>query len=319
MQIEYEKSCISEYMILDVLDEYKDKFAEKMLLRAAIPGLLAVDKRYFNGIEKYYYCTDSYISIEDYYKERTMSVNDVHYILMSLSQIFASLSEYLLDGRNLMLTPAAIYKKIDEDKLAFCFYPGSESKMPNSIMDFALFMMEHADSEDSDGVAIVYEYYEMVDKGIYDPVNILKKYHGSFEIKEEEEKITIHEDKEDYDKETFYFAEPQLEEEIDDNREILFPLTVCAIIILLSSVVYVYVFLHPKLLAFIGIAQESYLVIGAAMAFVLSIILFFIVKLYLKKAERVELETEAIEETEYKRRMRQGDMERLEYERRAQE
>ena len=75
--------------------------------------------------------------------------------------------------------------------------------------------------------------------------------------------------------------------------------------------------MHPKLLALIGIAQESYVVIGAAMAFVLSILLFFIVKLYFKKAERMELKTVAIEETEYKRRMRQGNMERVEYEMRT--
>ena len=117
MQIDYEKSCTNEYMIIDISNENSEGFVEKMLLRADIPGLIAVDKRFFNGNKKYYYDISSYISLRDYYEERRISEKEIILILSSISEMYNTLAEYLLDGSNIIISPDCIYRKINEEKL----------------------------------------------------------------------------------------------------------------------------------------------------------------------------------------------------------
>lgn len=315
MEIEYESSVEKKYMILNRIYTMEDAFDEKMYLKANIPFLIKADIRYINNDEKYYYDINNKISINEKFREKTINAESLLVILEGIYRVINIISEYLLHGESLLLSPEYVYLNDAEDMIFFCYYPGYKNEINNSFSEMAIFLMDKIDHDNDLCNQIVYEYYENVCKEIYSTEKYIDMIKNSLtDDAQLQEYIDISSEENEEEERKFYFSEPEIEETLDDNREIILPLIICVSIILISAAIYIFIFLNQNILTFLGISPDKYIVGGAAMAFLLSIVIYFVIKIHIKKSEKLELEQVAIEEENYQKRMTPGIMEKREYE-----
>lgn len=299
-----------EYLIIDRDIKCKNKYSEKMILNSEISGVIKPTIKYFNNLEYYSYNINDKKSLIQFYESKTISEDELINIFTELSSLKIKMAEYLLNYNHVLIKPEYIFYDITEGRLYFCLIPNAVESLLDAFTGFAMFLMEKIDEECELAVEMAYKYYENVINEVFDPASILE-----YEHENRKDRLQIEQEKPDelIENEKYYFIEPTNSDEEENENLLLKPLIVCAVTILIAGGLYTVVFLNPQILRVIGLSQENYFVIGSALAFFMSLVLFFIVKIYLKKAEK-ESEKKAEEEALlHKERMRAGIMEQAEY------
>lgn len=182
LSMEYVRSlnCNYERILLDKKPEEK-KYQYCILSRGGIKGLLLCDLRYINGNAYLYYDISSKQNVEQLYSERTIDREWFIDFVWSVNQIHRELERFLLDARNLVLTPAQVFQDLETKAYFFLYIPYYEGEA--TFGKFMNFMLEHLDYEDEGLVECVYrmneewELYgeEYLRNKIYEDVKALEK------------------------------------------------------------------------------------------------------------------------------------------------
>lgn len=273
-----------------------NSFHEKMILNISNVGIIKPRIRFFNEIEYFCYDIKNKKSLKNMFEERYISEEEIYNILSNVSRINEIVSEYLLSYNQVIISEEYIFVDIVDKSIWFCLSPYEMENVKEAFSGFCIFLMDKVNSECDRAVKIVYEYYEIIQDGVFDPQYVLNQEIDFPTTINEEQNETFEVNNAVEEDIKYYFTEPQNDETEETETELINPLIICASIILFSGGIYAIVFLNPKLLNIIGLSQEQYFVIGSALASLLSLILFFIIKLHVRRIEKREAVKEMQEE-----------------------
>lgn len=179
LEARYYKDYRHNYMILQCRQkEAARSYQYRILTSDKIREILRCSVRHINGMIYYYYDISSRTTLENLYRGKKMSCEQVKDVLWQLHGICERLSGYFMDEAGLVLLPEHIYYDLTERKYIGLYYPdyravGEEAYRP--LMDF---LLEHIDTEDQRLTENIYRIYEMSEQShfsIEDALQILEE------------------------------------------------------------------------------------------------------------------------------------------------
>nr|MBQ8253086.1 hypothetical protein [Lachnospiraceae bacterium] len=153
-----------DFLVLDEEQDF-DEFALQMLRENNICGLLAVEKRVFNGEEKLYYDISGKLPLLPKEKEGFLTGQDIRMLMQSLCCLILELHAYFLEPQGILLQFEMIYKA--DETYFFCYNPViSECDIrERNLSAFVEDLLEYTDHEDAAAVFLSYEFYNRIKEG----------------------------------------------------------------------------------------------------------------------------------------------------------
>ncbi len=160
MKTRYKRELDRNYLILEQ-EEAENNYQVNMLVNNRIPGLLEcrlslVDKR-----ADFYYEITSKQSLRLLLERRRLTGQELELFLQKLLQAARGCEEYLLNSGGLLLEPDYIYLDSDHWEFFFCLFPFHQEEMRSSLLALAEYLLDRLDKQDSQAVALGYEFYRM--------------------------------------------------------------------------------------------------------------------------------------------------------------
>lgn len=121
-------------------------------------------------------------------------MDDVKSICINISEIVRIADDYMLDIDHVKIEPKYIYMDVGTKKLYFVYHTNLNSYTFNESLKMLFeFILEHFDhSLDKQCIVKLYEIYQKVLVGDYDPFNLIKMF-GMSEKQWDDEKIASQE------------------------------------------------------------------------------------------------------------------------------
>ena len=161
MKATYYKDSMHSYMIIPCPPEaVTTGYQYRMLEMNRIEGILSCGIRHIDGAAFLYYETTGMQSLSALYEGRKISGTELFRLLKSLDRVSETLSEYLLDEQNLMLSPDQIYYDLSSGKFCFTYYPGEA--VPPEVFGF---LAKSVDGKDKKAAAAAYRLYAAAGEG----------------------------------------------------------------------------------------------------------------------------------------------------------
>ena len=148
-----------KYMVLVPEQEQKvDLFALQMLQENKIRGLLPLEKRVFNGEEKFYYDVSGKQSMAEEPPQQSLSGADIRMLLQSLHCLITELHFYFLDVKGILMQFEYIFKA--EKEYFFCYNPSfGDEKTERKWSMFAENLLGYTNHDDDLAVLLSYDFY----------------------------------------------------------------------------------------------------------------------------------------------------------------
>lgn len=179
LEAKYYKDYRHNYMILQCnRREAAGSYQHKILTSGKISDILRCYMRHINGAVYYYYDISSKTTLDNLYRNRKMSFEQVKDMLWQLHGICDKLSGYFMDEAGLVLRPEHIYYDLTDKKYIGLYYPDyaiAEEEGYGALMDF---LLEHIDTEEQELTEKMYRIYEMSEEGCFtleDAIRILEE------------------------------------------------------------------------------------------------------------------------------------------------
>lgn len=168
MEIRYERDLSNAYMVLTA-GGTEEGYQTRMMLENRLRGFLPVQKRSRDGVEEYYYCISSRVSLEEYLEHTPLETVFLKQLIFSLCQSVAVLGEYLLTEELLLLNPETVF--VEETSrtpfagtFVFCIYPGEKQPVKESLCQLMKYLMGKTDPAQDSCAALCYELYAVLQK-----------------------------------------------------------------------------------------------------------------------------------------------------------
>lgn len=164
LEAKYYRDYRHNYMILQCNGAgIQGSYQYRILTSGKIEDILRCSVRHINGMIYYYYDISSRTTLENLYRGKKMSCEQVKDLLLQLHGICDRLSGYFMEESGLVLLPEHIYYDLTSRKYIGLFYPdyhvtGADAYVP--LMDF---LLEHIDTEDQQLTENMYNIYEMAE------------------------------------------------------------------------------------------------------------------------------------------------------------
>lgn len=161
MQAEYINSFNHNYIKAKVELEKTGKlrYQYQILTSKKLEGLLPVSMHVTNGETGLYYEISSKQSLSKWFLKTKIGKDWMEKFISSLQTALWSLEQYLLDNRNMLLSPEHIFQDMETDKIYFLFMPYHIEKDKVDMGGFLSFLVENVDEKEEDTVTIIYDIY----------------------------------------------------------------------------------------------------------------------------------------------------------------
>lgn len=161
-EAKYYKDYNHNYMILESEDTGEQETYQRRLLASnKIEGLLRCSVRDVNGTVYFYYDISSKVSIENLYKAKEFSYEQLRDFFIQMDIIYRNLGQFFMDERGLIARPDCIYYDLSSGKYFGLYYPMKENTIENQYEELMDFFLSHINSKDQKLVDSMYQIYEM--------------------------------------------------------------------------------------------------------------------------------------------------------------
>lgn len=158
MNVEYKRDLQNNYMILEAIQgTEEDGYRIRMAEQNEIPGLLPFYSGKKDGKLYLHYEITSKQSIENLYARSMLEYQDILFILNGISDTLDAIQKYLLSPAQLLFDPQFIFTYPDKSRLFLCYLPGDNV---TSLIELAEFILKRLNHEDSQAVALGYQFYQ---------------------------------------------------------------------------------------------------------------------------------------------------------------
>lgn len=189
INIKYEHQNNSNYLVIEDNVEYDD-YQYKMLRRNKPEHFLRFSMYSVNGRYGIYYDITSRQQLSKYYEYGKMTMEDVKSICVNISEMVRIAEDYMLDIDHVKIEPRFIYMDVGTKKLQFVYHTKVNGYSFNESLKILFeFILEHFDhSLDKESIVQLYEVYQKVIVGDYDPFNLMRLF-GIKKVKKQEESV----------------------------------------------------------------------------------------------------------------------------------
>lgn len=197
INVKYEHQNNCNYLVIEDDREYED-YQYKMLRRNKPDHFLKMSMYSVNSKYGIYYDITSKQQVSKFYEYGKMTMDDVKSICINISEMVRIADDYMLDIDHVKIEPKYIYMDVGTKKLYFVYHTNLNSHTFNESLKMLFeFILEHFDhSLDKQCIVKLYEVYQKVLVGEYDPFNLIKMF-GTAERQDNNKKIVPHETKEE--------------------------------------------------------------------------------------------------------------------------
>lgn len=187
INIRYEHQNNSNYLVIEDAEQYED-YEYKMLKRNKPEHFLKFSMYSVNGKYGIYYDITSRQQLSKFYEYGKMTMEDVKSICFNISEMARIADDYMLDIDHVKIEPKYIYMDVGTKRLHFIYHTRINNITFNEGLKILFeFILEHFDhSLDKESIVKLYEVYQKVLVGDYDPYNLMRMF-GM--IKKEEQKL----------------------------------------------------------------------------------------------------------------------------------
>ena len=162
LEAKYYKDYNHNYMILESEDiNVRGTYQHRMLASNKIDGLLKCSIREVNGAVYFYYDISSKVSVENLYKGKQLSYEQVRDFFMQMNMLYRKLGQFFMDERGLMTRPDCIYYDMGSKKYFGLYYPDKDNQIENPYEELMDFLLSHIDAGNQKLVDSMYQIYEM--------------------------------------------------------------------------------------------------------------------------------------------------------------
>ncbi|MBD5459027.1 MAG: FHA domain-containing protein, partial [Lachnospiraceae bacterium] len=183
VEAKYFKDYKHNYLILKCEEMGAgENYQSRMLAAGKIDRILKCSVRHINGEAYFYYDISSRVTLENLYRGKKMSYEQVRDFLRQMDIIYRTLGDFFMEETGLLVRPDSIYYDISSAKYFGLYYPGKDVSMENPYEPLMDFLLNHTDSGDRKLADILYRIYEMSGESFFSVADAL----ALFEEEEEE-------------------------------------------------------------------------------------------------------------------------------------
>ncbi|MDE5932738.1 MAG: FHA domain-containing protein [Lachnospiraceae bacterium] len=183
MEAKYFKDYRHNYLILKCEEAgASENYQSRMLASDKIDRILRCSVRYINGETYFYYDISSRVTLENLYRGKKMSYEQVRDFFRQLDVIYRALGDFFMEETGLLVQPERIYYDLSSDQYFGLYYPGKNVTAENQYEPLMDFLLNHMDAGNRKLADILYRIYEMSGESFFSTADAL----ALFEEEEEE-------------------------------------------------------------------------------------------------------------------------------------
>lgn len=131
-----------------------------MIRENAIPGFLRCRTEEMDGELLFCYDITSLQTLQSVMENQEVDAVLLRMLFLLIPDAMETLSEYLLDPQGLLLSPDMIYLNQERDQMRFCYYPGAEAGLAESLQQLGEGILPRLDHKDREAVVLGYAFYQ---------------------------------------------------------------------------------------------------------------------------------------------------------------
>ncbi len=302
MEITYKNNFNVNNMIIKMNNDQSD-YREKMIRKNNIKGLLKMNIQHFNNETLCYYEIRSKQNMVSMFMGKEMTSEELRTILTGIFNIFVELDNYLLSPAGIIIRPDCIWLDPDSCIPEFAYFPDNEYREEETaagFMELGQFLTDHIDKEDRTGTRLAYDYFSLICDGIYSPEILLADIENTVFMDKPgicNKEITVEEDDMSVDeKDDIYTVEEQEDSinnehtEYAEKEDRSYIIKIRAIYIYTVSIIvavigYAALLAVPEAAAAVKISGDDNIIMGGAIAILISLDLIFAARLHNSRRE----------------------------------
>lgn len=166
IEAKYFRDYRHSYMILPCMSTQPDKnYTCRLLTANKLEEILCCSLRHVNGAAYFYYDISSRTTLENMYRDRRLSFEQVKQLFEQLYGIYCRLGDHFMDETRLVLLPEYIFYDLSRKRYIGLYYPDYEEDRPyEPLMDY---LLEHMDSRDERLADVIYQIYERAEEASF--------------------------------------------------------------------------------------------------------------------------------------------------------
>jgi len=188
------------YMVVLSEQGLNETYTMRMLSGNRIPGLLAFQEKWLDGVPLFYYDITSKQPLNRLIERRKMTGAEIHTLVSDLILVLRQMERFLLDEQRICLKSEYVYIDPETGHGCFCLIPGYQSDFTRAFFDFAQYILENVNHSDGEAVVLAFSIFRESQKenfGVDDIERCLGREQKKDERKEapkQEAEITIEQD-----------------------------------------------------------------------------------------------------------------------------
>lgn len=172
------------YLILKCEEaEAGESYRSRMLASGKMERMLKCSVRHINGETYFYYDISSRVTLENLYRGKKMSYDQVRDLFRQMDTIYRMLEEFFMEEAGLLVQPDSIYYDLSSAKYFGLYYPGKNRIAENPYEPLMDFLLNHTDTGDRKLTELLYRIYELSGECFFSMADALELF------EEEEEGI----------------------------------------------------------------------------------------------------------------------------------
>ena len=156
----YDNGINGNYLILEDEQAKDAGYKSRMLVENHINAFLRTGIVYADGKEQYVYDITSKTSLYSLYEQTEMDHRFICALISAISAGLEACDEYLLPCEHLMFDSKHIYVDQGNDRIQWCYYPGSYTALSEGMNDLAEYILEKADHTNKSATTLAYDLYK---------------------------------------------------------------------------------------------------------------------------------------------------------------
>lgn len=192
MEIKYIRKLMSSHMV--IAQETKlAAWEEKMIAHIKVEGILFAECVRENGQNYLWYDITGKQSLDTIVESTMLGHELLCKILLGLYEAVEHLEQFLLRAEGVLLVPECIFQDYRTEQIFFCYYPGRENSMAQSLTTLFEYLLARLDHGDERAVELAYGVYERISKGDISIREIKELIHIPYEQEESADGIDANE------------------------------------------------------------------------------------------------------------------------------
>lgn len=157
-KIDYERNLTGSYMKISAINS--DKFDEKIVLNRKLPGLLPVEKCFYDGEGQFWYNISGKQSLDNYCEIKEIGIDFIEKVIVSICSQIEILESNLICSNCLILQEDLIFISNTSQEIIFGVYTGKKDNIENEFRQLMEYLLTKIDHSDKAAVKAAYSIYE---------------------------------------------------------------------------------------------------------------------------------------------------------------